>query len=90
MDGPPYYPDGLTPAVIDALITEADAATRPVRPVPPLFADRDAALRREHRQTHRALARMARSSPLPAPVAANGEKAATREHDPTAGVAVAA
>lgn len=76
MDGPPNYPDGLTRAVIDALIMEADAVARPVRRVPPLFADRDAALRREHRQTTRALARMARSSQLPAPAAADGAEAA--------------
>jgi hypothetical protein len=76
MEGPPNYPDGLTRAVIDALIMEADAVAQPVRRVPPLFADRDAALRREHRQTHRALARIARPAPLPAPVTANGEKAA--------------
>lgn len=72
MNSPPNYPDGLTQAVIDALLTEVDAAVRPVRRMPPLFADRDAALRRERRYTNRALARMARSIP----VAAHGEEAA--------------
>jgi hypothetical protein len=72
MNGPPNYPDGLTQAVIDALLTEVDAVARPVRRMPPLFADRDAALRRERRYANRALARVARSMP----VAAHGEEAA--------------
>jgi len=76
MDSPPTYPDGLTPAVIDALITEVDAVVRPVRRVPPLFADRDAVLRRERRRTNRALARMARSVPLVASIAADENEAA--------------
>jgi hypothetical protein len=76
MDGPSNYPDGLTRAVIDALIMEADAVALPVRRVPPLFADRDAALRRERRQTNRALARMAKSLALSAPVAADSAEAA--------------
>ncbi|MGH3827100.1 MAG: hypothetical protein ACRDQX_07995 [Pseudonocardiaceae bacterium] len=73
MDSPPNYPDGLTRAVIDALLTEAHAGVRPDRRVPPLFADRDAALRRERQRSRRASAR----SLAPAmPVAANGEEAA--------------
>ena len=76
MDSPPNYPDGLTRAVIDALIADVDAVSRPVRGVPPLFADRDATLRRERRRAHRALARMARSVPLVAPVVTDGEQAA--------------
>jgi hypothetical protein len=38
MDGPSNYPDGLTQAVIDALVAEIDATVQPVRRVPPLFA----------------------------------------------------
>jgi hypothetical protein len=76
MDSPPNYPDGLTRAVIDALVTEAAKTAQPVYGMPPLFADRDAVLQREHRRAHRALARMARSLPLAAPVAAQGEQAA--------------
>jgi hypothetical protein len=76
MNSPPNYPDGLTQAVIDALVTEVDALARPVHRVPPLFADRDAVLRRERRRTHRALARVARSLPLVVPVVADGEQAA--------------
>jgi hypothetical protein len=76
MNSPPNYPDGLTRAVIDTLVTEADAVVRPVHGVPPLFADRDAALRRERRRTHRAVARVARSLPLVVPVVAEGEQAA--------------
>lgn len=72
MDSPPVYPDGLTPAVIDALVAEVDAVVRPVRRVPLLFADREAVLRRERRRTNRALTRMARSLPL---VAEGGEAA---------------
>ena len=75
MDSPPNYPDGLTQALIEALITEVDAAVQPVRQVPPLFADRDVALRRERRHAHRALTRAARSVPLAAPVVAAGEAA---------------
>ncbi|MGH3916288.1 MAG: hypothetical protein ACRDTC_23200 [Pseudonocardiaceae bacterium] len=76
MDSPPSYPDGLSPAVIDALITEVDAMVRPVRRVPPLFADRDAVLRRERRHTHRALARVVRSVPLAVPTVADRGEAA--------------
>jgi hypothetical protein len=83
-----FSPDGLTEQVIDALLREVNAAVagpratstlqagtvvRPVRGVPPLFADRDAALRRERRRANRALARVARSLPL---VVADGEQAA--------------
>ena len=45
MDSPPNYPDDLARAVIDALVADVDTASRPVRGVPPLFADREAALR---------------------------------------------
>lgn len=76
MDSPPNYPDGLTRPVIDALIAEVDAVVRPVGRVPPLFADRDAALRRERRRANRALARVARSLPLVVPVVADGGEAA--------------
>jgi hypothetical protein len=76
MYSPPHYPDGLTQALIDALLTEVDAAERPVRQVPPLFADRDAAFRRARRQMNRASARVARSSPFLMPVVADGEEAA--------------
>jgi hypothetical protein len=72
MNSPPDYPDGLTRAVIDALVAEVDALARPVHRVPPLFADRDAALRRERRHAHRALARVTRA----VLVAAEGEEAA--------------
>jgi hypothetical protein len=72
MNSPPNYPDGLTQAVIDALVTEVDALARPVHRVPPLFADRDTALRRERRHAHRALARVSRT----VPVVAEGEEAA--------------
>lgn len=76
MESPQNYPDGLTLAVIDVLIAEVDAVARPVRRVPPLFADRDEALRRERRRAHHALARVARSLPLVEPVAADGGEAA--------------
>ncbi|MGH3719653.1 MAG: hypothetical protein ACRDRI_12620 [Pseudonocardiaceae bacterium] len=76
MDSPPNHPDGLTRAVIDALVTEVGAVVRPDRRVPPLFADRDAALRRERRRANRASARAARSSPPLMPVTANGGEAA--------------
>jgi hypothetical protein len=76
MHSPPHYPDGLTQALIDALLAEVDATTRPVRQVPPLFADRDAASRRARRQMNRASARVARSSPVIVPVVADGEQAA--------------
>jgi hypothetical protein len=76
MHSPPNYPDGLTQALIDALLTEVDAAERPVRQVPPLFADRDAASRRARRQMNRAAAQVTRSSPLIAPVVAADEEAA--------------
>ena len=76
MDSPPNYPDGLTQAVIEALIREVGAVARPERRVPPLFADRDAALSRERRRANRASARMARLSPPVMPVAANVEDAA--------------
>jgi hypothetical protein len=76
MNSPPNYPDGLTPAVIDALVTEVGAAVRPDHRVPPLFTDRDAALRRERHRANRASARVARSLPPVTPVAANGEEAA--------------
>jgi hypothetical protein len=76
MDSPPNYPDGLTRAVIDALVTEAAKAAQPVYGVPPLFADRDAVLQREHRRAHRASARTVRSLPLAVPVAPQGEQAA--------------
>jgi hypothetical protein len=72
MNSPPNYPDGLTQAVIDDLLAEVDAAVRPVRRMPPLFADRDAVLRRERRYANRVLARVARS----VPVAADDEEAA--------------
>ena len=74
MDSPPNYPDGLTRAVIDALVTEAAKAAQPVYGMPPLFADRDAALQREHRRAHRTVARTALS--LAVPVAPQGEQAA--------------
>ncbi|MBV8541922.1 MAG: hypothetical protein JO063_07810 [Pseudonocardiales bacterium] len=76
MDSPPNYPDGLTRTVIDALVTEVAAVTRPDRRMPSLFADRDAALRHERRRANRASARMARSSPPVMPVAADGEEVA--------------
>jgi hypothetical protein len=38
VDSPSNYPDGLTQAVIDALVAEIDATVQPVRRVPPLFA----------------------------------------------------
>jgi len=76
MESPQNYPDGLTVAVIDALVAEVDAVVRPVRGVPPLFADRDEVLRRERRRAHRALARVARSLPLGEPVGADGGEAA--------------
>ena len=76
MDSQPNYPDGLTRAVIDALVTEVHAGVRPDRRVPPLFADRDAALRCERQRSHRASAHVARSLPPALPVAANGEEAA--------------
>jgi hypothetical protein len=75
MNSPPNYPDGLSPAVIDALVAEVDAAVRPVRRVPPLFADRDAALHRERLRANRAAAHTARSSPTVVPVMADGEAA---------------
>lgn len=77
MDSPPNYPDGLTQALIDALVTEADAAARPVRRVPPLFADRDTVLRRERRRANRALARAARSLPPVVLAVADGAQAAS-------------
>lgn len=73
MKVPQNYPDGLTLAVIEALVAEVAAVTRPVHRVPPLFADRDAVLRRERRRAHRALARVARS--LPSVTADVGEAA---------------
>jgi hypothetical protein len=76
MHSPPNYPDGLTQAVIETLLAEVDATARPVRQVPPLFADRDAESRRAHRQMNRASARVTRSSPLIVPVLADGEQAA--------------
>lgn len=76
MHSPPNYPDGLTQALIDALLTEVDETARTVHQVPPLFADRAAALRRACRQMNRASARVTRSSPLIAPVLADGEQAA--------------
>ena len=76
MDSPPNYPDGLTRAVIDALVAEVGGAVRPDRRVPPLFADRDTASRRACRQMNRAAARVARSSPLLVPVLAASEEAA--------------
>jgi hypothetical protein len=76
MDSPPSYPDGLTRDIIDALVAEVDAAVHPVRGVPLLFADRDAALRREHCRADHALERVARSLPPVSPVAADGEQAA--------------
>ena len=72
MNSPPNYPDGLTRAVIDTLLAEVDALVRPVHRVPPLFADRDAALRRERRHAHRPMARATRA----VLVATEGEKAA--------------
>jgi hypothetical protein len=75
MGSPPNYPDGLTQAIIDALIAEVDAVAQPVRRVPPLFADRDAAWRRECRNVHRAFARVTRSLPLVVPVVTDGEVA---------------
>ena len=76
MHSPPHYPDGLTQALIDALLAEVHATARPVRQVPPLFADRDTASRRACRQMNRAAARVARSSPLLVPVLAASEEAA--------------
>lgn len=76
MERPENYPDGLTLAVIDALIAEVDAVARPVRRVPPLFAGRDEVLRRERRRAHRALARVAQSLPLVEPGVTDGGEAA--------------
>lgn len=60
-DRPTNYPDGLSPAVVEALIGELDSA-RPRRSVvPSLFVDRDAVLRSERRRTNRALKRVART-----------------------------
>ncbi|MGH3809507.1 MAG: hypothetical protein ACRDRU_23340, partial [Pseudonocardiaceae bacterium] len=75
-DSPPNYPDGLTQALIDALVAEVDAAVHPVRRVPPLFADRDAVLRRERRRANRALARAARLLPPVVLAVADGVEAA--------------
>lgn len=76
MDSPSNYPDGLTQALIDALVTEVDALVRPVHRMPPLFADRDAAVQREHRRVSRAMTRVAHPSPPVIPVVANAQEAA--------------
>jgi hypothetical protein len=70
---PRYYPDGLTPAVLDALITESltDTLTAP-RPTSAAL-DGTARDRRDRREAHRALvalATVARSQPVTGEVAA--------------------
>jgi hypothetical protein len=76
MEIPHNYPDGLTLAVIEALVAEVDAVARPVHRVPRPFADRDAALRRERRRASRALTRVVRSLPPLTPSTAEGGEAA--------------
>ncbi|SDD68509.1 hypothetical protein [Actinokineospora iranica] len=71
-----YFPDGLTESLVDVLIAETLERVEPVGQVPPLFADRDAEIRRERRRASRAAARVVRVLPLVARVAAAVESEA--------------
>ncbi|GAA2980467.1 hypothetical protein GCM10010483_25760 [Actinokineospora diospyrosa] len=65
MDHSAHFPDGLSEAVVDALVEEVDRHVVPTRYVPPLYVDREAALRRQRRQQQRVLARVSRTTRCP-------------------------